>query len=106
MPGDTRQPYDQSEQARQILDDAKDDLENWEQHIEPIPSAVGNLGANLMPGQGAQATEGEPSTEGAVSDGGRGASQSSYRKEPREHREDGLMHTVKESAMQAAPTAA
>ncbi|KAK2753513.1 hypothetical protein FQN54_007903 [Arachnomyces sp. PD_36] len=101
VPGDTRQPYDASDQAHQIIIDAEDDLKNWEPQLEPIPSAGGGLGANLMPGRG---TEGAPSTEEQGSEG-RGASRSSYRKEPREHRE-GVMGTTKDSVMQAAPTAA
>lgn len=105
VPGDTRQTYEQTEQARQILDDAAEDLKHWEPRLEPIPSAVGDLGANLMPGRGVETAEGAPSTEGAASEG-RGASRSSYQKEPRESREGGVMHTVKDTVMQAAPTAA
>lgn len=88
------------------MSDAEEDLRNWEHHLEPIPSAGGELGANLMPGRGAEATtEGAPSTERAESEEGRGASRSSYVKEPREHRE-GVMDTGKDAGMQAAPTAA
>lgn len=103
VPGDTRQAYDSSDQAHQILADAEEDLKNWEPQLEPIPSAGGGLGANLMPGR-PEAMEGAPSTEEQASEG-RGVSRSSYRKEPRERRE-GVMDTTKDNVMQAAPTAA
>lgn len=100
VPGDTREPYTQSEQARQILADAEEDLQHWEPHLEPIHSAGGDLGANLMPGRTAEATNGAPSIEGGASEG----EGPSYQKE---HREDGdVMGTVKDTVMQAAPTAA
>ena len=102
VPGDRREPYSnsQSEQARQILTDAENDLRSWQPNLEPIPSAVGELGANLMPGRGNEAPEVAPSTEGGpVSEGQE--SRSSYRKEARFSSESKGMNGV-----EATPTAA
>ncbi|KAB8346092.1 hypothetical protein FH972_023140 [Carpinus fangiana] len=49
IPGDTHQTYEKTEDARQVLNDAEDDLKAWQPSIEPIPSNAGNLSANAMP---------------------------------------------------------
>lgn len=49
VPGDTRRAYDGAEQARQVLNDAEQDLRAWEPSLEPIPSAAAGMGVNLMP---------------------------------------------------------
>lgn len=101
VPGDTREGYTQTEQARQILADAEEDLEHWEPSLEPIHTAGGELGANLMPGRAAEATDGGPRAEGAE---GQEASRSSYQKE--QHEGSGGVNTMKDTVMQAAPSAA
>jgi hypothetical protein len=50
VPGDARPAFDGAEAARQVLNDAEDDLRNYELHVEPIPSFAGDLGAGAMPG--------------------------------------------------------
>lgn len=52
VPGDTRPPYQHAPQARQILNDAEEDLREWTPSLEPIPSSATDLGVNLMPGPG------------------------------------------------------
>jgi hypothetical protein len=49
VPGDVRQPFAQTHEARQILADAEQELQRWEPHLEPVHSNAGGLGANLMP---------------------------------------------------------
>lgn len=49
VPGDAHQTYERTEEARQVLNDAEDDLKAWQPSIEPIPSNAGNLSANAMP---------------------------------------------------------
>lgn len=49
VPGDVRQAFAQSNEARQILADAEQELQRWEPHLEPIHSNAGGLGSNLMP---------------------------------------------------------
>ena len=49
VPGDARPPFEHAHQARQILNDAEDDLREWTPNLEPVHSAAGDLGANLMP---------------------------------------------------------
>ena len=53
VPGDTRPAFEHAAQARQILNDAEEDLRDWQPNLEPIPSAAGNMGINLMPGSAA-----------------------------------------------------
>ncbi|KAJ5779144.1 hypothetical protein N7457_006864, partial [Penicillium paradoxum] len=40
VPGDARQAYDHEPMARQILEDAENDLRGWEPSVEPITSAA------------------------------------------------------------------
>ena len=49
VPGDTRPAFEHTHQARQILNDAEEDLRDWQPNIEPIPSSATELGSNLMP---------------------------------------------------------
>lgn len=39
VPGDTRQAYEHELEARQILEDAENDLRSWEPHVSPIATA-------------------------------------------------------------------
>ena len=51
VPGDTRPAFEHASQARQVLNDAEDDLREWTPNLEPIPSSAGEMGTNLMPAQ-------------------------------------------------------
>src|SRR3954453_15257088 len=48
IPGNTRGAYEHTNQARQILNDAEDDLRDWQPDLEDVPSNA-QLGGNLMP---------------------------------------------------------
>ncbi|EPE25343.1 hypothetical protein GLAREA_01255 [Glarea lozoyensis ATCC 20868] len=48
VPGDVRPAYEHSNQARQILNDAEDDLKDWQHELEDVPSSA-HLEPNLMP---------------------------------------------------------
>merc|ERR1712093_620004 len=54
IPGDVRPPYEHAGQARQILNDAEDDLKDWQPELEDVPSQAGNLEGNLMPRSASQ----------------------------------------------------
>jgi hypothetical protein len=47
IPGDVRPLYEHTNQARQILNDAEDDLKEWTPELEDVTSS--QLGNNLMP---------------------------------------------------------
>ena len=49
VPGDSRPAFDQGHQARQVLNDAEEDLREWTPSLEPIPSSASELGTNLVP---------------------------------------------------------
>ena len=51
VPGDTRPPFEHAHQARQVLNDAEEDLREWTPNLEPIPSAATEMSSNLMPSQ-------------------------------------------------------
>ncbi len=55
VPGDTRAPFEHTHQARQVLNDAEEDLREWTPNLEPIPSAANDMGVNLMPAQASTA---------------------------------------------------
>ena len=48
VPGDVRQPFANVNEARQVLSDAEQELQQWQPNLEPIHSS-GGLGNNLMP---------------------------------------------------------
>ncbi|KAJ4303550.1 hypothetical protein N0V90_002448 [Kalmusia sp. IMI 367209] len=50
VPGDTHPPFENGEMARQVLNDAEDELRSWQPNIEPIHSTAGSLGVGAMPG--------------------------------------------------------
>merc|ERR1712225_175917 len=52
--GDVRPAYEHAGQARQILNDAEDDLKDWQPELEDVPSQAGNLEGNLMPRSASQ----------------------------------------------------
>jgi Eisosome component PIL1 len=49
VPGDERQPFVHANAARQVLNDAEQELQAWQPHLEPIHSSAGSLASNLMP---------------------------------------------------------
>lgn len=49
VPGDVRQPFAHTNDARQVLNDAEQELQAWQPNLEPIHSSAGGLGTNLMP---------------------------------------------------------
>jgi len=52
VPGDVRPAYEHLNQARQILNDAEDDLKDWQPELEDVPSHA--LQDNLMPRSASQ----------------------------------------------------
>ncbi|KAL9600755.1 MAG: hypothetical protein Q9219_002996 [cf. Caloplaca sp. 3 TL-2023] len=73
VPGDVRPAFEHAHQARQILNDAEEDLREWQPSFDPIPSAAANMGANLMPvNTPASTTATEPSVVGGGGGGGVG----------------------------------
>jgi hypothetical protein len=50
VPGDAHPPFERTEEGRQILNDAEDELRNWQPNVEPIHSTAGSLGVGAMPG--------------------------------------------------------
>ncbi|RDL36951.1 putative Sphingolipid long chain base-responsive protein LSP1 [Venustampulla echinocandica] len=53
VPGDVRPAYEHADQARQILNDAEDDLKDWQPELGDEPSHA-TLDNNLMPGSARQ----------------------------------------------------
>ena len=51
VPGDTRPAFEHAHQARQVLNDAEEDLRDWAPTLEPVHSAATEMGSNLMPAQ-------------------------------------------------------
>ena len=51
VPGNVRPVYEHANQARQILNDAEDDLREWQPELEEIGSSAQGLGNNLMPAE-------------------------------------------------------
>ena len=52
VPGDAHPAFDGTEAAREVLNDAEDELRRWQPNIEPIHSSAGALGGGAMPGNG------------------------------------------------------
>ncbi|KAH0538311.1 hypothetical protein FGG08_005085 [Glutinoglossum americanum] len=69
VPGDTRSAFGYERQARQILNDAEEELREWQPNLEPVESCSMVLGGNLMPaaaGTAATASVGSMSSVGSV----------------------------------------
>lgn len=49
VPGDVRSAFEHGNQARQILNDAEDDLRDWRPDFEPVSTSGNALDTNLMP---------------------------------------------------------
>lgn len=49
VPGDSHPAFEGAETARQILNDAEDELREWQPSHQEIPSNSGALGSNAMP---------------------------------------------------------
>lgn len=49
VPGDARPQFEHGAQARQVLNDAEDDLREWHLEIDDVPTASDRLDSNLMP---------------------------------------------------------
>ncbi|KAH8748930.1 putative sphingolipid long chain base-responsive protein LSP1 [Hyaloscypha finlandica] len=62
IPGDIRPAYEHTNQARQILNDAEDDLKDWQPELEAVPSNA-ELDDNLMP---SSASQRQQTLEGSV----------------------------------------
>jgi len=75
VPGDPRRSYDRGDEARQILNDAEEELRSWERTVEPISSGAGELGANLMPTTATVPEPIVPSAAQPVADGDTGERQ-------------------------------
>ncbi|EUC51314.1 hypothetical protein COCMIDRAFT_31452 [Bipolaris oryzae ATCC 44560] len=56
VPGDAHPAFAEGETARQVLNDAEDDLRRYQLEVEPIHSNAGNLGIGAMPGTPAAGT--------------------------------------------------
>ena len=59
VPGDTRPAFEHAAQARQVLNDAEEDLREWAPNLEPVNSSATELGSNLMPAQAGTAATSE-----------------------------------------------
>lgn len=50
VPGDERPVFAHSSEARQVLNDAEQELQSWQPNLEPIQKAAA-VGVNAMPGE-------------------------------------------------------
>lgn len=66
VPGDVRPAFEHSAQARQILNDAEEDLREWQPSIDPVPSSATDMGINLMPSSITGGSTVDPSVAGEV----------------------------------------
>jgi len=63
IPGDVRPAFEHTAQARQVLNDAEEDLREWVPELEDVPSSA-NMDPNLMPSNNANARAYEGDNEG------------------------------------------
>lgn len=50
VPGDTHEPFQYGSEARQVLNEAEEELRTWQPSLEPVHSNAGHLGTSGMPG--------------------------------------------------------
>lgn len=63
VPGENRPAFEYANQARQVLNDAEDDLRDWTPELEDVGNSAGLIDDNLMPSSAGQI--GGTSTTGA-----------------------------------------
>jgi len=51
VPGDVREPFAHAADARQILNDAEQELQSWQPSLEEVNTNAAGLGSNLMPAE-------------------------------------------------------
>lgn len=75
VPGHVRPAFDQIEAARQILNDAEEDLREWRPNLEEIPSNAGNSTQNASIDYAPASVDGSSIVggEGSVARGGSAA---------------------------------
>lgn len=66
MPGDTRAAYEHTNEARQVLNDAEDDLKDWTPELEDVTHHGSALENNLMPTTATQSEAGTAVTTDAT----------------------------------------
>ena len=49
VPGDTRPAFEGGSQSRQILNDAEEDLREWQPSVDPVTSSANQMTSTLMP---------------------------------------------------------
>ena len=95
VPGDTRPAFEHGHQARQVLNDAEEDLRDWQPNLEPIHSAATEMSSTLMP---AQAGTAATSVSGQEEESTIGAGESTQGQlegpAPPEHRDFGESSTI------------
>ena len=95
VPGDTRPAFEHAHQARQVLNDAEEDLRDWAPNLEPIHSAAAEMGSNLMPAQaGTAATSVSGQEERSIVGAGEGTQGQLEAPAPPEHKAFGGGSTV------------
>ena len=99
VPGDTRPAFEHAHQARQVLNDAEEDLRDWAPNLEPIHSAATEMGSNLMPTQaGTAATSVSGQEEGSMIGAGESAPGQLEAPVPPEHKAFGGGSTITQPA--------
>lgn len=95
VPGDTRPAFEHAHQARQVLNDAEEDLREWQPNLEPIHSSATEMSSTLMP---AQAGTAATSVSGQEEESAIGAGDSTQGQlegpAPPEHRDFGESSTI------------
>lgn len=95
VPGDTRPAFEHAHQARQVLNDAEEDLRDWTSNLEPVHSAATEMGSNLMPAQaGTAATSVSGQEEESMIGAGESTAGQLEAPPPPEHRVFGESSTV------------
>ena len=78
VPGDTRPAFEHGHQARQVLNDAEEDLREWTPNLEPVSRSTTDIGSNLMPAQAgtaATSVSGHEEEPAAITTGSAGEGQ-------------------------------
>ena len=95
VPGDTRPAFEHAHQARQVLNDAEEDLRDWAPNLEPISSSATEMGSNLMPAQAGTAATSVSGQEEDSMTGAGGSTQGQLEAPaPPEHKAFGVGSTV------------
>lgn len=73
-PGTERSPFGHQNEARQVLNDAEQELQTWRPNLEPIQTSAGQMSNTLLPAENGEKVKSPTSIQSSEANTGKTAS--------------------------------